>query len=282
MKLLVAMTAAAVPLLAQLPEVDSIMSRVAVNQAKSYDARKDYVYTQKQFLRMMRVSGKLAREEHREYTVVPQLRNTKRKLVNFDGRYQNKGVFTSFTKPGYHYKGLDLDADLLDSISDDLTNSGDSQNGIANNLFPLTYHQQLKYDFTLKDRETFKGRPVYRVKFQPKKTGFSAGAAMWKGEALIDADEFQPLFVSTTMAVKLPLIVKTLLGTNIKGLGFSVSYEKFGDVWFPVSYGGEFQIRGVFLYQRTMSVSLANSDFKHVDVNSTVAYAMDDKDKDKD
>ena len=277
MKLAIAF-AAALPLLAQPPDIDSIMSRVALNQAKSQDLRSQYVYTQKQLLRMVRPGGRVAREERREYTVLPKYRGVKRSLVSFQGRYETHGRYTAFDKPGYHYKGLDLDADLLDSASDDMTNDGNSQNGIANDLFPLTYHQQLKYDFHLEGSETYRGHAVYRVSFEPKKRGFDDGDAMWKGEALIDREDLQPVLITTSMAMKLPLAVRTLLGTDIKGLGFTVNYQKFAEgVWFPVSYGGEFQIKGVFFYRRTMSVSMANSDFRRADVNSTIAYSMDGK-----
>jgi hypothetical protein len=76
----------------------------------------------------------------------------------------------------------------------------------------------------------------------------------------------------------MPMAVQILLGTNIRGLGFSVSYQKFADkVWFPVSYGGEFEVRGLFLYRRTITIALTNSDFRHTDVNSDVAYDKDDR-----
>ncbi len=106
--------------------------------------------------------------------------------------------------------------------------------------------------------------------------------ANWKGQALIDKAELQPVLVTTDLAFKMPLLVKTLLGTNVKDLGFTLTYKKFEDgVWFPVSYGGEFEVRGVFVYRRTMSISLTNSDFHKLDVNSTIAYATEGKVEDK-
>ncbi len=97
---------------------------------------------------------------------------------------------------------------------------------------------------------------------------------MWKGEALIDAAEFQPVQVNTRMAAKVPLAVKTLLGTNIGGLGFSLTYQRIAEgVWFPVSYGGEFKFRGLFFYERSVTISMKNADFKKTDVTSNVAYA---------
>ncbi len=84
--------------------------------------------------------------------------------------------------------------------------------------------------------------------------------------------------VTTSMAWKMPAAVRILLGTNIKGLGFSLSYRKVADgVWFPVSYGGEFEVTGLFFYKRTMSISLANSGFRHADVTSQIAYEKDEK-----
>lgn len=80
--------------------------------------------------------------------------------------------------------------------------------------------------------------------------------------------------VTTALAWKMPLAVKTLLGTNISGLGFTVTYARIAEgVWFPVSYGGEFKFRGLFFYERTCTISMKNSDFKRTEVNSTVAYA---------
>jgi hypothetical protein len=83
--------------------------------------------------------------------------------------------------------------------------------------------------------------------------------------------------ITTSLAARLPAAVRILLGTNIRGLGFSLSYQKVADsVWFPVSYGGEFEVTGLFLYKRTMSISLVNSGFRHTDVSSQIAYAKDE------
>lgn len=264
---------------AQTPEIEQIMSRVALNQAKSHDARKDYIYNQRQLLRMIRGGGKIAREEHREYTVMPKERGIQKELTKFDGKYELKGKFVAYDKPGYHYKGLDLDSDLMDGLSKDLMDDNQGKDGLSPDMFPLTYHQQLKYDFKLLKAEQYRGRPVYRVEFEPKPhMRHLENGAVWKGEALIDTEEYQPLNVATKLAWKMPLAVKTLLGTNVSGVGFNVAYEKFADgLWFPVSYGGEFEFRAVFFYKRTMTIAMVNSDFRRADVNSNVAYAVEDK-----
>ncbi|MCL4402591.1 MAG: hypothetical protein M1436_08025, partial [Acidobacteria bacterium] len=230
-----------------------------------------------QLLRLNFSNGKLAREERREYVVVPEERGVHKELAEFQGKYEHKGKYLPYDHPGYQYKKVDIDGQLIDDLSRDLTGDGGSRDGIAQDQFPLTGEQQSKYDFTLLGAEEYQGRQVWRIGFEPKRTGtWESGA--WKGEALIDALEYQPVRVYTTLAYKVPAAVKIVLGTDIRGLGFSVTYRKFDDgVWFPVTYGGEFYFRCLFLYKRTISISLVNSDFRRAEVNSRVKYATDQK-----
>lgn len=260
---------------AQAPDIREIMTRVGENQAKAQDLRKEFTFRQKQLLRLNRGNGKLAREERREYDVAPAAHGVNKELVRFEGKYEYKGKYIAYDRPGYEYKGMDIDGELINGLSEDMTNSKHSRDGIDHNLFPLTSEEQRKYDFKLAGTQAHRGRQVYRVSFEPKPHQ-DFDEAGWKGEALIDAREYQPVLVNTNLAMKLPLFVKTLLGTNIKGLGFSVKYQKFEDeIWFPVSYGGEFEVRAVFFYKRTISVSLGNSDFRRTSVNSSVSYVTE-------
>src|SRR5262249_34232576 len=155
----------------------------------------------------------------------------------------------------------------INGLSEDLTNDKQSRDGLSADLFPLTEKAQSQYRFELKGMEKYRGRDVYRVKFEPNgKRDIDEG--VWKGEAFIDTSECQPVFIQTSLALQIPGAVKVLLGTNIKGLGFAVSYQKFEDgIWFPVSYGGEFEVRAVFFYKRKISVAMSNLDFRcaHVD-----------------
>jgi len=283
-KLLILAGAAAGFLAAQTPDVNSIMAQVGINQAKSREQRAQWIYQQKQLLRLVRSNGKIAREEHRQYLVLPDRRGVKKELTKFDGRYAQHGTYHTYDKPGYKYKGLDLDGDLIDGLSDDMTNQKESVDGIESDLFPLTYHQQLKYTFRLEGGiQEYRGHQVWKIAFEPKQRaslldGDDGGNTMWKGEALIDTEELQPVAITTSLACKMPAAIRILLGTNIKGLGFSLSYQKVADgVWFPVSYGGEFEVTGLFFYKRTMSISLVNSDFRHADVTSQIAFAKDEK-----
>ncbi|MFL6306034.1 MAG: hypothetical protein ACJ72H_21095, partial [Candidatus Sulfotelmatobacter sp.] len=157
-----------------------------------------------------------------------------------------------------------MDIDLVENLRKNLADDK-SKDGLGKGLFPLTTEQQKQYLFTLKGRQTMNGHEVYRVSFRPKdKDDFD-----WKGEAFIDEQEFEPVVVYTQMSRKIPLAVRTLLGTNLPGLGFSVTYDREPDgVWFPVSFGTEFRMRVLFFIARDISMSLENTHFEktHSDV----------------
>ena len=157
---------------AQLPDVHEIMLKVAFNQAKTQDARGEFVYHQKQNVRLRRVNGRVAREEFREYDIAPAPRGLHRDLVAIQGRYEKNGDYVVYDKPQPEADGID--AGLVEGFSEDLMKD-DSHDGLDNGLFPLTYHQQLKYDFRLVGAETYRGRPVYRIAFNRKSA--SAGKA---------------------------------------------------------------------------------------------------------
>ena len=264
----------------QAPDIDEVMRRVALNQAKSLELRTNYVYHQRQLLRMIRGTKKIAREEIREYTITPKFRGNDRQLVHFEGKYEKGGKYISFDQPGHKHKELDLDGELLKELADDMMNHKNGKDGIANDLFPLTYRRQQMYNFKFVKTENFKGAKAYRIRFEPKEKASLKNledGAIWKGEALIDAAEYQPIQVATQMAWKMPLAIRTLLGTNLHGVGFTVNYQKFEEgLWFPVTYGGEFELRAVFLYHRHMTINMTNSDFRRTNVQSQIAYSTDE------
>jgi opacity protein-like surface antigen len=262
---------------AQTPDVRTIMENVGRNQAQAVALRQEFTFHQRQLLKMNRGNGKVAREEHREYEITPKGHGVAKELLRFDGKYEYKGKYVTYDRPGYNYKDMDIDGDLIDDLSNDMTNDKGSRDGIGANLFPLTTEEQHKYNFKLLAAEPYRGRDVYRVSFEPKPHQDFDEAA-WKGEAMIDAAEFQPVSIHSKLALKIPKAVKVLLGTDIKGLGFAVTYQKFEDgVWFPVSYGGEFEVRAVFFYKRTISVNMTNTEFHRTNVNSNVTYLANEK-----
>ena len=253
-----------------------IMTRAGCNQDRALQNRSAFVYHQKLLVRLHRGGGKLTREERREYTVSPMAGSSERSLTHFEGKYAAHGKLIAYDKPGFEYKGIDIDGAVVDSLASDLTGDSGSKDGISKDLFPLVTAQQQGYEYRIVGKEDYRGKPAWRIAFEPKAIpkGEEGDKGNWKGEALIDATEYQPIWVSTKLAWKVPMMVRVLLGTNVEGLGFSVSYQKFADgVWFPVSYGGEFHVRAVFFYARNMSISLQNLDFQRADVSTSIRFA---------
>jgi hypothetical protein len=249
---------------------DAIMAKVAANQERASRLRSEFLYRQSLLIRMRRGNHKLTREERSEFTVTPGPKGFEKKLTHFSGRYAGKDGFVAYDRPHYEYKDVDIDGDLISDLADDFTNDRSSRDGIGRDLFPLTAAEQSKYVFRLVGKETLHGREVYRVAFRPKPHNRDAA---WAGEVLVDAAEYEPVLVTTRLARGIPFWVKTVLGTNLKYLGFSVAYQRCaGGVWFPVSYGGEFEVKAVFVYKRLISVSLANTGFQRTDVRTRISY----------
>jgi hypothetical protein len=257
---------------------DQIMAKVAANQDRTEAARSHYIYLQHIRMVSRKPGGKLMCEEVTDSRVSPQQKESQQQLMTLDGRYWQKGHYVHYTTlqeqetagpKGKEVKtekeDLDgLDIDLVENLRKNLADDK-SKDGLGKGLFPLTTEQQEKYLFKLQGRQMMNGRDVYHVSFRPKdKNDFD-----WKGEAFIDAHEFEPVVVYTVMSRKIPLAVRTLLGTNLPGLGFSVTYGREPDgVWFPVSFGTEFRMRVLFFIARDISMSLANTHFEktHSDV----------------
>ena len=277
--LIAVVLAAAMAQSAQLPDtpeevsVESIMASVARNQDRAQELRQTYVYNQSLILRFRRGNGKPAREETREYVVTPTEKGTGKELTRFAGSYEEDGRMIPYSEPGFRYKDTDIDGDLIDSLAEDLANDRQSRDGIRAELFPLTTQEQRKYHFELKRTEEYRGQLVHMITFKPVKEWDEEDGTPWMGEILVDAAECQPVLITTQLAKGIPIPVQVFMGTNLKGLGFKLSYQKFEDgVWFPVSYGAEFEIKAVFFYKRKIAIALNNSGFKKGIVNANVTF----------
>ncbi len=241
------------------------MARVAANQDRAEKLRDAYIYHQHIRVATRRNNGKLAREETTDYQATPTPEGTKKDLKRLTGRYWHKGKYLEFK--GEPVPEVDsLDGDLIHDLRDDLTDDK-SKDGLGRDLFPLTSSEQKRYQFELAGEEKIHERRVYRVKFRPlEKDEFT-----WAGEALIDAEEFQPVSVITHLSRRIPFLVRTVLGTDLPGIGFNVEYRRFDEgVWFPVSFGTEFRLRAVFFINRDITIALENSGFERAKVNSKV------------
>ncbi len=139
--------------------------------------------------------------------------------------------------------------------------------------FPLTTELQRKYTFRLEGEEDYRGYDAYRISYRE-----TDGQGDWRGEALIERNEFQPILVTSEWASKVPLAVTVMLGTNVQQVGAKISYQRFDkDVWFPVTCGGEMKLRVLFLYNRTIAFSSTDSDFRKTDVQSSVEFENEDQ-----
>jgi hypothetical protein len=252
-------------------DADRIMQRVGVNQERAEKLRSVYLFEQDVQIRLHRGRKKLAREERHRFTVTPGPNGISKELVSFAGRYMDGGKTVEYDRPGYKYKGMDIDGEIAGDLVDEMTADKKSRDGIAADLFPLTPEQQRNYKFRFEGVQSYAGRDVYRITFKPK----TRESASWAGEALIDTDAYEPVLITTWLARGVPMAVRMLLGTNLKHLGFKVAYQQVDDgVWFPVSYGGEFELKALFFYKRTISIAMRNEEFRRADVSSYISYDL--------
>ncbi|MGA8598538.1 MAG: hypothetical protein WB676_27790 [Bryobacteraceae bacterium] len=245
---------------------DQIMSRVAANQDRAVQQRRNYVYQQQIKVATRRTSGKLMREETAISEVTPTPGGNKKQLKSLVGQYWKKGAYIHFHGPDVPDHDS-LDGQLVGDFRNDLTDDK-SKDGLGKNLFPLTTDEQKNYRFKLDGETDVKGRPAYLISFSPKDKDLT-----WAGEAWIDKQEFQPIHVATKLSRRIPFLVRTVLGTDLPGLGFNVEYQRFDQgVWFPVSFGTEFRLRAVFFVNRDISLALSNSQFARATVDSSVRF----------
>jgi len=254
-------------------DLNEILRRVAENQEKAVEARSTIVYIQETRTRLFRTNGKLGREEHRVYTVLPSAQSTDKHLELFEGRYMHKGKTATYSDPDFEHSDTDIDAELVKDMTDDLVNDKKSRDGISPDLFPLTAAEQAHYDFQFAGTQKVGEMEALKLSFKPKK---GEDERPWAGEVLIDPAEYQPIRVTTKLAFQIPLAVKVFLGTNIRQLGFTLTCRKVADgLWFPVSYGTEFHLRVLFGYARTITMSMDNRDFRRASAESTIVYQND-------
>ncbi len=251
------------------PPLETMLRRLADNQSRASDARKTIVYRQDTWVRLMQTNGKLSREEKRQYTVAPTESGSVEKLDKFEGRYRKGGQILTYYAPNFQYKDTDLDGELIEDLTDDLFNDRKSRDGFSKDLFPLTQAEQAHYAFRLEGKRKVGDVEAWRVTFQP----LQGWDRPWSGEVLIHPEHYQPLSVTTRLAMKIPAAVKIMLGTDVKQLGFSVTYRKVADgLWFPATYGTEFGLKVLFGYKRNVTMNVTNSDFRTATAESSIEF----------
>jgi len=284
------------------------MARVAINQDTAQAERAHYIYVQ--HAKMTSRRGKTVMcEEITDYRFTPSLHGTDEQLLKVDGRFVKNHTFINYSKllprdedkPKDAGKDADknqtekkqdkandkdkkkdknkdkdpvfdpnsdetLDRDLVENMRWNLIHDK-SKDGIAQHLFPLTTKDQANYSFRMIGREHLNDRDVYHIAFRPKKKDDFG----WSGDAYIDTTAYQPVLVTTSMARKIPFAVRTLLGTDVPGLGFTIRYAPQPDgVWFPVNFSTEFKIHVLYFFHRQIILDAQNRDFEQTHVTSRI------------
>lgn len=267
-----------------------IMQRMAANMESTTDARRQYVYKQKINARLVRTNGQVARAEKREYTVAPNAEKTEKTLISLQGEYhKSKKDIVRYTEPGFEKGGLDIDGGIMEDLVDDLVNDKDTRDGIPHSFFPLRKKDLPAYKFTYLGATEVKGRKAHRIKFEPvgkvsscvnigSDESDDCSTRPWKGEAVVDAEEYLPVRIYSDLTFKMPWGVKVFLGTNLRQTGFSVSYTRVApNVWFPVSYGTEFRLDVLFGYKRVITLAMDSSEFQRTDAKSEITFQTEEK-----
>lgn len=286
----------------QLPSADSVMKQVAVNQDAAEAERAHYIYVQHAKMASRRGNTILC-EEITDYRFAPAADGSHEQLLKVNGRFLRQRKYVPYTallprdedkpkepekdseKSGKKSKSekdkeKDKEKDRVDDPNSDETIDRDivenirwslihdnSKDGINAHLFPLTSKDQAGYTFRMIGRERLNDRDVFHIGFRPKKKDDFG----WSGDAYIDTTAFQPVLVSTGMARKIPFVVRTLLGTNVPGLGFTVIYAPQPDgVWFPVTFSTEFKIHVLYFFHREIILDAENRNFEKTHVTARI------------
>ena len=272
------------PSAGELIDAAAIMAKVAANVERAAEARKQYIYNQNVRSSLVRSSGVVARKEKREYSVFPGEKRTEKKLISFSGEYRKGKQMVPYKESGLHHKGMDIDADLIKELTEGLVDDKKSRDGIPHSLFPLASKDLPLYTFKSLGTTEVQGRRAYRIGFEPLKpqTCILIGGdednecgSSWKGDAWIDAEEFQPVRIQTDLAYPVPWGIRVFLGTNVRQVGFSINYVRVAEnVWFPVTYGTEFRLNVLWGYKRTVTLSMESKGFQKTDASSKIDYQI--------
>jgi hypothetical protein len=273
-----------------LPSAESIMARVGENQDLAEAERAHYVYVQHAKM-VSRHGGKVMCEEITDYRMTPSVDGSTEQLLKLDGRQLTKNQYISYhalppeqakveepprdgeKKEDDHHDTIhvsineeNMDRDLVENMRWNLIHDK-SKDGISAHLFPLTSKDQADYTFRMVGRERLNGRDVFHISFTPKKKDDFG----WSGDAYIDTAAYEPVLITTAMARKIPFAVRTLLGTNVPGLGFTVTYAPQPDgVWFPVTFSTEFKLHVLFFFNREIILDAQNREFEKTHVTSRI------------
>ncbi len=269
-----------------------ILDAVRKQQAEGKQQRSRWMFQQQVLVRMLRGKGVLAREELRQYRVRPTVKLIERDLLSLEGKVAIKGTVHPYSDPEYRTGNFDLDGEIVQSFAEDVMFHKGGDDSLEDSMYPLSDAMMARHQFEFHGEERYQGREVYRFTFQPNpKQGKKAGQGkddessreteearrgFWEGEMLVDRTTLAPVLVVTHQARNVPLVVRTLLGSNVKQFGYKLEYAQMPDgTWFPSRYSGEFSLRVLFGYSRRIAVSAVNSSFQRASADTEIRYDLD-------
>jgi hypothetical protein len=264
---------------APAPEVPELLEAVQQQQQQASEQRARWSFDQHVLVRMLRSRGRLAREELRHYRVQPTPDSVKRELQSLEGKVNIKGTEYPYDDPKYRTGDIDLDGELVEAFAEDMLFHKKRRDGVDGNMYPLSEKMVGRHRFTMHGEESFRDRQVYKLTFEPLSKKESKGeAGFWEGEVLVDCATLAPVLVTTHQARNVPIVIRTMLGSNVKQVGFKLEYAQMPDgEWFPVRYSGEFDLRVLFGYSRRIGLSLRNENFQRASADDVIRYHLEDE-----
>ncbi|MCW5964195.1 MAG: hypothetical protein KIT83_09155 [Bryobacterales bacterium] len=259
------------------PSMEDVLRAVRMQQEQGQAERQRWMFDQHILVRLLRGKGELAREEVRRYRVRPGAKGEERDLLSLDGKVAIKGKLYPYTDPEYRTGNIDLDGEIAESFATEMLFVKDLEDGDDDSMYPLSRLMMERHRFTSHGKATYQGRSVYRFTFAPNPKGKGKDKhGFWEGEVLVDCDALAPVLVVTHQARNLPVVVRTLLGTNVQQFGYKLEYAEMPDgTWFPSRYSGEFSLRVLFGYSRRIALSARNENFERASAETEIHYDLD-------
>lgn len=113
------------------------MSNVAVHQDQADELRPKYASHKKSGFGPIAETASFPGKSIASINVAPAEVATQKQLVQFQGRYEDKGRIVEYSKPGLENpdRKMDIDAGIMPSLRDGLINDKESKDGFGRTFF---------------------------------------------------------------------------------------------------------------------------------------------------
>ena len=243
------------------------MAKVAANQDRSEQARKQYVYRQHIHVVTRKTNGKLMREETTDYQMVPQADKTHRQLEKLTGKYWDKHKYIEFSgepcprhgqprcRPGQGHARRPDRTEVERRIRAEPVSVFDEE---AARLHASSW---------LVVRRSKDTMPTASALRRPTRAEYD-----WAGEAYIDAADFEPIYVYTKLSRKLPFAVQNACWAPTFRASDTACVTKSSraECGFRRLTAPSLRLHVLFFLNREMMVSLDNKDFQQTHVETKI------------